>query len=87
MRDLEDEPAVNLQTTTDWWTSTTSNPHMFSPKYQTSELRDLLLDRVGIDSAQIAIEASQQHVRRHEIEAFQRKLGLRKISRRRDPLK
>ena len=88
MRDAADEPGVNLSTSTDWWMSTKSPSNMLSPSYQRGELRELLLERgVGIDPALIVEEtkAKKLGVSVTKIEAFQRKLGIRKFAPRSKP--
>lgn len=61
----------------DWWMSTKSPMTMFRPSYQTQELDAFLRDTVGIDPALIGIDAGMSANR---VEAYQRQLGLRKIT-------
>lgn len=68
---------ANIETCTDWWISTKAPSRMFHPGYQTEELAAYLHENVGVDAAILAAETG---VGRGQIMAFQRKLGLRKIT-------
>lgn len=68
---------ADIATSTDWWMSTRSPAGMFRPAYQNGELDAYLREHAGIDAAILAAETGlpPSHIR-----AFQRKLGLRKIT-------
>jgi hypothetical protein len=66
-----------IQTSNDWWMSTKSPTAMFRPDYQTPELATHLRQAAGVDPAIIAADTG---VPQPFIKAFQRKLGLRKIT-------
>lgn len=61
----------------DYWLSTRSPPSMFRPDYQTPELAEQLRAATGVDPSVIAVEVG---VCAPRVRAFQRKLGLRKIT-------
>lgn len=67
----------NTATCTDWWLSTKSPSTIFRPDYQTPELEARLRSAAGVDPSIIAAETG---VPSHYIRAYQRKLGLRKIT-------
>lgn len=60
-----------------YWMSTRSPQSMFRPDYQTPELAEQLHTAAGVDPAIIAADVG---IASHHVRAFQRKLGLRKIT-------
>lgn len=68
---------AEIATSADWWTSTKSPASMFRPAYQTKAMDAFLRETVGIDPAVLAIDAGMSANR---VEAYQRQLGLRKIT-------
>jgi hypothetical protein len=67
----------NPGTSTDWWTTTKAPRNLFRPAYQTEELDDFLRANRGIDSAILAAELGMSA---NQIKAYQRQLGLRRIT-------
>jgi hypothetical protein len=66
-----------METCSDWWMSTMSPTSMFRPEYQTGELADYLRENTGVDPAILAADVG---IGPGQVMAYQRKLGLRKIS-------
>ncbi len=64
-------------TTVDWWMSTKSKPNMFRPAYQTDELDAFLRQNRGVDPALLGAELGMSADR---VMAYQRKIGLRRIT-------
>lgn len=62
---------------TTYWLSTKSPSGIFRAAYQTKERDTFLRETVGVDSA---ILAQEMGLGRNRVEAYQRKLGLRKIT-------
>jgi hypothetical protein len=69
-----------------YWQNTKSPARMMFKKkiYEGAELADHLADNVGIDAAILAAGIGLPHVNRLAVKAYQRKLGIRKISSWRD---
>lgn len=60
-----------------YWSSTKSPMNLFKQSYQTAELDKFLKETVGVDPSILAYEV---HMNRQQIKAYQRKLGLRKLT-------
>jgi hypothetical protein len=66
-----------MKSCTDWWTNTKAPQNMFRPTYRKAEIDDYLRAALGVDSAILAVSLGM-HV--HQVESYQRELGLRKIA-------
>lgn len=67
----------------DYWLSTKSPRQMFRPEYQDAKTATFLRENKGIDAALLANDLG---VNAPCVRAYQRKLGLRKITNPRDAL-
>lgn len=61
----------------DYWLSTKSRPDIFRPAYQNAENDKVIRETVGIDSALVANDLG---INTFQVQAYQRKLGVRKIT-------
>ena len=63
---------------TDYWTTTKSPVDMFKRKYETPEAEAYLRENYFIDAAQLAADLKMPVA---QVEAYQRRLGLRGFSK------
>lgn len=64
-----------------YWQSTKSPVHLFPKEYETPELAKYVSENSFIDAAQLAGDVNMS---RWAVEAYQRRLGVRKITNKRD---
>lgn len=74
---MADDKPANFGNSGDWWTTTKASPDIFRPAYQNAENDRIIRDTVGIDPS---ILVSDLHMSTPQIQAYQRKLGVRKIT-------
>jgi hypothetical protein len=65
----------------EYWTNTKANPRMFRPSYQTPEMDKHIRETVGIDPAILAAELGWHE---GQVLAYQRQLGVRRITTKSD---
>jgi hypothetical protein len=63
-----------------YWTSTRSPVHLFARAYESPELAKLLTENVMIDPAILAAGLKVEHLGANSIAAYQRRLGVRRIT-------
>jgi hypothetical protein len=74
---MADDKPANFGNSGDWWTTTKAHPDIFRPAYQNAENDAFIRETVGIDSALLANDLGISAV---HVQAYQRKLGVRKIT-------
>lgn len=74
---MADDKPTNFGNSADWWTTTKASRDIFRPAYQNPENDRLIRETVGIDPALLV---SDLHISVPQIQAYQRKLGVRKIT-------
>lgn len=72
----DDKPA-NFGNSVDWWTTTKAPRGIFKPAYQNPETDAFLRETVGVDAA---ILVADLHINASQIHAYQRRLGIRKLT-------
>lgn len=63
-----------------YWSSTKSPVHLFPRAYESEEVAEHIRDYSFVDAAALATELSARHLSRVAVEAYQRRLGVRKIA-------
>lgn len=74
---MADDKPANFGNSADWWTTTKARPDIFRPAYHTPENDALIRETAGVDPS---ILVSDLHMSAPQIQAYQRKLGVRKIT-------
>jgi hypothetical protein len=63
-----------------YWQSTRSPVHLFKREYETAELAKHVSENSFVDPAMLADELRVKHLSPWAVEAYQRRLGVRKIA-------
>jgi hypothetical protein len=63
-----------------YWQSTKAPVHLFKRAYESEEVAAHVQDYSFVDSAMLASELKTAHLSRMAVEAYQRRLGVRKIT-------
>jgi hypothetical protein len=63
-----------------YWQSTKSPVHLFKREYETAELAKHVSDNSFVDAAMLSAELHVQHLNTWAVEAYQRRLGVRRIA-------
>ena len=63
-----------------YWQSTKAPVHLFKRVYESEEVAAHVRDCSFVDSALLAVELKTPHLSRMAVEAYQRRLGVRKIA-------
>jgi hypothetical protein len=64
----------------DYWQSTKSPVHLFQRVYESKEVANHLSENSFIDAAALADELRIPHLNTWAVEAYQRRLGVRRIA-------
>lgn len=74
---MADAKPENFGNSVDWWISTKSPPDIFRPDYQNVENDKIIRETAGVDPAFLVgdLRICEPHIR-----AYQRKLGVRKLT-------
>lgn len=63
-----------------YWQSTKAPVHLFKREYESAEVAKHVKENSFVDPAMLADELSVPHLSRMAVEAYQRRLGARKIT-------
>lgn len=63
-----------------YWQSTKSPVHMFKREYESAEVAEHIKENSFIDPALLATELGRSGLPRQAVEAYQRRLGVRKLT-------
>ena len=63
-----------------YWSSTKAPVHLFPREYESKEIAKHVTENSFVDAAALADELSAPHLSRMSVEAYQRRLGVRKIT-------
>lgn len=64
----------------EYWQSTKSPVHLFKREYESEEVAKHVKDNSFIDAAMLSAELRLPHLNTWAVEAYQRRLGVRKIA-------
>lgn len=67
-----------------YWQSTKSPVHLFKREYESKEIAKHVSENSFVGAAQLADELSIRHLNTWAVEAYQRRLGVRRIASWRD---
>jgi hypothetical protein len=63
-----------------YWSSTKAPVHLFKREYESAELAKYVKENSFVDAAMLADELKVEHLNTWAVEAYQRRLGVRKIA-------
>lgn len=63
-----------------YWSSTKAPVHLFPREYESKEIAKHVSDNSFVGAAQLADELSLPHLNTWAVEAYQRRLGVRRIA-------
>lgn len=64
----------------EYWSSTKSPVHLFKREYETADVAKHLNENAFVDPAQLADELRLPHLNPQAVKAYQRRLGVRRIT-------
>lgn len=64
----------------DYWQSTKSPVHLFRRDYESADVAKHLADHSFVDAAALSSELKVPHLNPQAVKAYQRRLGVRKIT-------
>lgn len=65
---------------TDYWQSTKSPVHMFCREYESAEVARHVTENSFVDASALSAELRLPHLNPQAVKAYQRRLGVRKIT-------